>query len=114
MLRQRFDENVTMQSLEMLTKTRKSEFQTLANIMKIPPNTPNWEEFVLQYCMNVEEIFKIWTGDDYPIESNIDHQSMTLLRMISRRKKSMIEITNILNLAYTIAIEFKEIYSRLR
>ena len=42
------------------------------------------------------------------------HQCMTLLRQIARGKTSMNEITHLQNLAYTITVEFKEIYKRLR
>jgi len=38
---------------------------------------------------------------------------LTLLRQLSKDKSSMIEVTHLLNIAYTLAKEFKAIYKRI-
>ncbi len=114
MLRQDYSADITKTSLDMLLNYRRNEFQTLANKMNISETTPKWEEFILQYCLNVDEVFKIWIGKEDSSKSSPDHQTLTLLRMISKKQSTMIQVTNLLNLAYTMAQEFKEIYSRFR
>ncbi len=104
--------DITKRSLDMLLINRRNEFQTLANMMNISESTSKWEEFILQYCLNVDEVFKIWVGRENSSRSSPDHQTLTLLRMISKKQSTMIQVTNLLNLAYSMAQEFKEIYNR--
>jgi|TARA_B100000678_G_C17862250_1_gene363657 hypothetical protein len=113
MLRQNYRETITKKSLEMLIIDRCNEFSELASAILIPQTKGGWEKYVLDYCMNIDDAFKVWSGEEKSNKLNVDHQTMILLRMISRGQTSMNDVVHLLNLAYTIAQEFKEIYKRL-
>ena len=97
----------------MLIIDRRNEFMELASVLLIPQTKVGWEKYVLQFCMNIDYAFNIWTGDEKSKELNVDHQTMILLRMIARGQTSMINVTHLLNTAYNLAQEFKEIYKGL-
>jgi len=112
-----FEAKKAKESLDLLLETRQNEFKELAHGMGIP-TTKNWEQIILQFCLEFNECFHMLTVVDGRNDSNEDshnkiHQCMTLLRQIARGKTSMIEITHLQNLAYTVAEEFKTIYKRL-
>jgi hypothetical protein len=115
-----FESKKAKESLEMLLVDRKNEFKELANGMGIPTNSPNWEHIILKFCLDFDQCFKeVLTTVEGPNDAtesshNKIHQCLTLLRQIGRGKTSMIEMTHLQNLAYTIAEEFKTIYKRLR
>jgi hypothetical protein len=114
-----FEAKKAKESLDLLLETRQNEFKALANGMGIPTIAKDWEHIILQFCLEFNECFHMLTVVDGPNDSTDDshnkiHQCMTLLRQIARGKTSMIEITHLQNLAYTIAEEFKTVYKRLR
>jgi hypothetical protein len=115
-----FESKKAKESLEMLLVDRKNEFKEIANGMGIPTNSPNWEHIILKFCLDFDQCFKeVLTTVEGPNDAtesshNKIHQCLTLLRQIGRGKTSMIEMTHLQNLAYTIAEEFKTIYKRLR
>tara|TARA_Y100000310_G_scaffold317897_1_gene371319 strand:+ start:168 stop:512 length:345 start_codon:yes stop_codon:yes gene_type:complete len=113
MLKQNYKELTTKKSLDMLLIDRKNEFRELATVTLIPQTKEGWEKYVLQFCMNIDDAFKIWTGDEKPKRLNADSQTMILLKMISRDQLTMTNVAHFLNMAYTLAQEFKVIYKRL-
>jgi len=113
-----FEPEKAKESLQMLLVDRKNEFKELANGMRIPTTAKNWEEIILQFCLEFNSCFSMLTQPDGPNDATVDshnkiHQCMTLLRQIARGKSNMNEITHLQNLAYTIAEEFKTVYKRL-
>ena len=110
-----FDEKKTNQSLGMLLIDRKNEFQEIANMI-IPKKTnepiKNWEHFVLNFCLDVNEAFKTWSGS-MALNANSPQKALTILRQLSRNKKSMTQLSHLLNISFDLAEEFKEIYKRL-
>lgn len=113
-----FEAKKAKESLDLLLETRQNEFKTLANGMGIPTAAKDWEHIILQFCLEFNVCFRMLTVVDGPNDATEDshnkiHQCMTLLRQIARGKTSMIEITHLQNLAYTIAEEFKTVYKRL-
>ncbi len=114
-----FEPRKASESLDMLLVDRKNEFRELASSMGIPTNAKNWEQIILQFCLEFNDCFFMLTKVDGPNDATEDshnkiHQCMTLLRQIARGKSSMNEVTHLQNLAYTLAEEFKTIYKRLR
>ena len=107
-------ENI-QQSLDMLYVDRKNEFQELSLVLlseKAIALMPNWKEFVLNFSLDVEVAFKIWSGQ-IPLSSNSPQKALTLLRQLGRDMTSMNQLVHLLNLSYSISREFKEIYRRL-
>ncbi len=104
------------QALDMLYVDRVIEFRELSLILlneKALQAMPHWKEFVLNFCMDVEEAFKTWSGQS-PLSVKSPQKALTLLRQLSHDKTSMNQLAHLLNLSYTISIEFKELYKRLR
>jgi hypothetical protein len=100
------------QALESLLVARKNEFRELSNM--VLPKTQsepvkNWEQFVMNFCLDVNEAFKTWSGD---MELN-SQKALTILRQLSRDKTSMTQLSHLMNISYDLAEEFKEIYRRL-
>ena len=114
-----FEPKKAKESLDMLLIDRSNEFKELARGMGIPTTSPNWEPIILQFCLQFNDCFQVLTQVEGPNDATEDshnkiHQCMTLIRQIARGKSSMIEITHLQNIAYTLAEEFKTIYKRLR
>ena len=104
------------QALDMLLIDRRNEFRELSAVLlktsKMEP-IPNSEQFVLNFCLEVNEAFKTWSGQmDLSISS--PQKALTILRQLSRDKTTMNQLAHLLNLSYTLADEFKEIYRRLK
>jgi hypothetical protein len=74
---------------------------------------PHWKEFVLNFCLDVEEAFKTWS-DQSALSVKSPQKALTILRQLARGKTSMNQLAHLLNLSCTISIEFKEIYKRLK
>ena len=103
------------QSLEMLLIDRKNEFRELANMVlpkTVSDSIKNSDQFVLNFCLDVNEAFKTWSGDS-ELTPNSPQKALTILRQLSRNKKSMVQLSHLLNISYDLAEEFKEIYRRL-
>jgi hypothetical protein len=113
-----FEPKKAKESLSLLLKTRENEFKELAKGMGIPTTAKNWHEIILQFCMEFNGCFYAMTTIEGPNDAteeshNNIHKCMTLMRQIARGKPSMIEVTHLQNLSYSLAEEFKTIYKRL-
>ena len=107
----------TEKALEMLLNDRKNEFRELAEpLFALVPASKgpikNWEEFILNFCFEVDVAFKTWSGEKELIP-NSALKALNILRQLSRDKKSMNQVTHLLNIAFNIAEEFKIIYRRI-
>ena len=107
----------TEKALEMLLNDRKNEFRELAEpLFALVPESKgpikNWEEFILNFCFEVDVAFKTWAGEKELIP-NSALKALNILRQLSRNKKSMNQVTHLLNIAFNIAEEFKVIYRRI-
>ena len=109
------DEKVA-QALDMLYIDRKHEFRLLSEVLlseKALKSMPNWREFVLNFSLDVEDAFRTWSGK-LPLTPNSPQKALTLLRQLGHGKASMNELVHLLNISFTLSLEFKEIYKRLR
>jgi len=103
------------QALDMLYVDRKNEFRELSHVLlpeKALKAMPNWKEFVLNFSLDVEDAFKTWSGQS-PLVISSPQKALTLLRQLGHDKTSMNQLGHLLNLSYTLSVEFKEIYRRL-
>jgi len=110
-----FEEEKCLRALGMLLTDRKNEFREIGNmILAKPLSEPikNWEQFVMNFCLEVNEAFKTWSGE-MELNSNSPQKALTILRQLSRDKKSMNQLSHLMNISYDLAEEFKEIYRRL-
>jgi hypothetical protein len=99
----------------MLYTDRKNEFDELSQMCLGGKNLnemPNWKEFILNFCLDVGDSFKTWTGQKHPSVTS-PQKALTILRQIGNDMTSMNNLTHALNMAYNIGMEFKEIYKRL-
>ncbi|MFZ8908361.1 MAG: hypothetical protein ACO2YR_05520 [Nitrosopumilaceae archaeon] len=108
-------ETKTREALGKLLVDRKNEFREISDM--ILPKTSlepikNWEEFVLNFCLDVNDAFKTWSGE-MNLNSNSPQKALTILRQLSRNKTSMNHLSHLMNISYDLAEEFKEIYKRL-
>ncbi len=104
------------QVLDMLYVDRKIEFRELGLELlneKALQGMSHWKEFVLNFCMDVEESFMTWSGKN-PLSVSSPQKALTILRQLARDKTSMNQLAHLLNLSCTISLEFKEIYRRLK
>ncbi|MBA4718331.1 MAG: hypothetical protein HRO68_04280 [Nitrosopumilus sp.] len=104
------------QALDMLYADRKNEFHELSLVLlneKALQVMPHWKEFVLNFCLDVEEAFKTWSGQS-SLSVYSPQKALTLLRQLAHGKTSMNQLAHLLNLSCTISLEFKEIYRRLK
>ena len=111
-----YDSEKIKQVIEMLFVDRKNEFHELAHVLlngNAHQSMPNWREFVLNFSLDVEESFKTWSGQS-PLEIKSPQKALTLLRQLGHGMTSMNQLAHLLNLAYNISLEFKEIYRRLK
>ncbi|MDH3765068.1 MAG: hypothetical protein OER82_04585 [Nitrosopumilus sp.] len=111
-----YGEEKTYQALDMLYVDRKNEFRELSQVLlseKAVKAIPHWKEFVLNFCLDVEEAFKTWSGQS-PLLPSSPQKALTLLRQLAHDKTSMNQLAHLLNLSCNISIEFKEIYRRLK
>ena len=113
---QRFDEDKINRALEMLYINRRDEIRELSKVLlpeKALSSMRNWKEFVLNFALDVEESFKSWSGQS-ELSTNSPQKALTLLRQLGHGKTSMNQLAHLLNLSYSMSLEFKEIYRRLR
>ena len=111
-----YDEEKIQQALDMLYIDRKNEFRELSQVLlneKALKSMSNWKEFVLNFSLDVEEAFKSWAGDG-PLLVSSPQKALTILRQLAHDKTSMNQLAHLLNLSYTLSVEFKEIYRRLK
>jgi hypothetical protein len=111
-----YTEEKIYQALEVLYRDRKNEFDDLAQICLRGKNLnemPNWKEFILNFCLDVGDSFKTWTGQK-PQSATSPQKALTILRQIGNDMTTMNKLTHALNISYNLSMEFKEIYKRLR
>ena len=111
-----YKEDKIQQALDMLYVDRVAEFRELSLELlpeKALQSMPHWKEFVLNFCLDVEEAFKTWSGQS-SLSVKSPQKALTLLRQLAHDKTSMNQLSQLLNLSCTISIEFKELYKRLK
>jgi hypothetical protein len=111
-----YDSEKIHQSLDMLYMDRKNEFRELSLVLlneKALKVMPNWKEFILNFCLDVEEAFMTWSGKN-PLSVRSPQKALTILRQLAHEKTSMNQLAHLLNLSCNLSIEFKEIYRRLK
>ena len=106
------DSERTKQTLDLVLRQRKNEFRELAEALRIPTNSQEWEIIILKFCLDFEECFEIWTGREKPLP-NKTQKCMTIMREIAQGGKSVTEIAHIQTTANTIYHEFHNIYERI-
>ena len=109
---QGYDPNKTKETLRLVLRQRKNEFRELADALRIPTTSEEWEIIILKFCLDFEECFEIWTGRekiDYPKT----FKCMTIMREIAQGGKTVTEIAHIQTTANTIYHEFHNIYKRI-
>ena len=111
-----YTEEKVHKALDMLYLDRENEFREMSEMCfggkKIDEMT-NWKEFVLNFCLDVGDSFKTWTGQKQP-SSTSPQKALTILRQVGNDMTSMNKLTHALNIAYNLSMEFKEIYKRLK
>ena len=110
-----YDESKIGQALEKLLIDRKNEFRELSEmIMPKTSSEPikNWEQFVLNFCLDVSDAFRTWSGG-MDLIPNSPQKALTVLRQLSRGKTSMTQLSHLMNISYNLAEDFKAIYKRL-
>ncbi|MCH6586499.1 MAG: hypothetical protein IH792_05680 [Thaumarchaeota archaeon] len=108
------EEKIT-QALDMLYVDRIAEFRELS-LELLPEKAqtmPHWKEFVLNFCLDVDEAFKTWSGQT-ALTVKSPQKALTLLRQLAHDKTSINQLAKLLTLSCTISIEFKELYKRLK
>jgi hypothetical protein len=111
-----YEEEKIHEALKILYTDRKNEFHELSQVFlgeKKLNEMSNWKEFVLNFCLDVADSFKTWTGQKPPSVTS-PQKVLTILRQIGNGMTSMNKLTHILNISYNLAMEFKEIYKRLK
>ncbi len=104
------------QAFDMLYVDRVIEFRELSLILlteKALQSMPHWKEFVLNFCLDVEDAFETWTGKN-SLSVSSPQKALTILRQLARNQTNMNQLARLLNLSCTISIEFKELYRRLK
>ena len=111
-----YKEDKIQQALDMLYVDRVAEFRELSLELlpeKALQSMPHWKEFVLNFCLDVEEAFKTWSGQS-ALTVKSPQKALTLLRQLAHDKTSINQLAKLLTLSCTISIEFKELYKRLK
>ncbi len=109
------EENIE-KALDMLYVDRIAEFRELSLELlpeKALQSMPHWKEFVLNFCLDVDEAFKTWSGQT-ALTVKSPQKALTLLRQLAHDKTSINQLAKLLTLSCTISIEFKELYKRLK
>lgn len=106
-----YDEKRVRETLNLLLRDRKNEFQELADTIGIPNTSEDWQVIVLKICLDFEECFKIWTDEIEP-DALKNTKCMTIMREIAKGKKNISAVFHTQNIAYTIWTEFHETYKR--
>lgn len=103
------------QTMDVLYKDRKNEFDELSKVIlsEKVKTMSNWKEFILNFCLDVGDSLKTWTGQKPPSGTS-PQKALAILRNVGKNKTSMNQITHLLNISYNISNEFKEIYKRMK
>ena len=111
-----YSEEKVHETIKILYTDRKNEFQELVQVIlgeKRLKEMSNWKEFILNFSLDVGDSFRTWTGQKPPSITS-PQKALTILRKVGNRKTSMNQLTHVLNIAYNLSSEFKEIYRRLK
>lgn len=111
-----YTEEKIHESLELLYIDRKNEFRELSQVFlgkKKLSEILNWREFILNFCLDVEDSFKTWSGKAQPSTTS-PQKALTILRQVGNNMTSMNQLTHVLNISYNLSVEFKEIYRRVK
>ena len=111
-----YKEEKIREALKILYTDRKNEFNELSQAFQGKEKLmemENWKEFILNFCLDVGDSFKTWTGQKPPSATS-PQKALTILRQIGNEKTSMNQLTHVLNISYNLSSEFKEIYRRLK
>ncbi len=110
-----YTEEKIHEALKTLYTDRKNEFDELPQVLgkNKMDEMENGKEFILNFCLDVGDSFKTWTGQKPPSTTS-PQKALTILRQIGKGKTSMNQLTHALNIVYNISEEFKEIYRRLK
>jgi hypothetical protein len=110
------EEEKIKQALDILLETKfKSEFREISTMVLpklLSEPIKNWEQFVMNFCLDVNEAFKTWSGYS-ELTPTSPQKALTILRQLSMNKTSMTQLSYLLNISYVLAEQFKEIYRRL-
>ena len=109
---QGYETNKVKETLDLVLRQRRNEFTELANALRIPTNSEEWEIIILKFCLDFEDCFEIWTGRE-KIDQNKTLKCMTIMREIAQGGKTVTEIAHIQTIANTIYHEFHNIYGRI-
>ncbi len=114
-----FEPEKTKRALDMLLIDRKNEFRELAEVIfsNLPSSTPplndsESQKFILDFSLDVNEAFRVWSGQDKLLQ-NSSLKALTILRQLSRGQNAMNSLAHLLNISYNLAEEFKVVYSRI-
>ena len=110
-----YTEEKIQQALQILYTDRKNEFRELSEVIlaEKAETMPNWKEFILNFCLDVGDSFKTWTGQKPPSATS-PQKALTLLRQLGKGMTSMNQLSHLENIAYNLSAEFKEIYKHLK
>ena len=110
-----YTEEKIHKALEILYTDRKNEFRELSEVILTEKGKtmPNGKEFILNFCLDVGDSFKTWTGQKPPSATS-PQKALTLLRQLGKGMTSMNQLTHLQNISYNLSAEFKEIYKRLK
>ena len=114
-LNTKYDEEKTLQALDVLYVDRKNQFRELSQVLlneKALNSMSNWREFILNFSLGVEDAFLTWSGQA-SLSVNSPQKALTILRQLGRGKTSMNQIVHMMNISYDLSAEFKEIYKRI-
>ena len=110
-----YTEEKIQQALEILYTDRKNEFRELSEVIltEKAKAMPNWKEFILNFCLDMEDSFKTWSGQKPPSITS-PQKALTILRQLGKGITSMNQLTHLQNISYNLSAEFKEIYKHLK
>ena len=110
------EEEKIKQALDILLETKfRNEFREISTMIlpkSLSEPIQNWEQFVMNFCLDVNEAFKTWSGYS-ELTPTSPQKALTILRQLSMNKTSMTQLTYLLNISDVLAEQFKEIYRRL-
>ena len=114
-LNTKYDEEKTLQALDVLYADRKNQFQELSQVLlneKALKSMPNWREFILNFSLGLEDAFLTWSGQA-SLSVNSPQMALTILRQLGNGKTTMNQIVHMMNISYDLSAEFNEIYKRI-
>lgn len=90
-------------ALGMLLIDRSNEFREIAGAIGYSTKFDNWGEFILRFCLEFDDCFKMWPERDSYSNHNKIHKCMTIMLQIGQVSTNISHITKLQNTAYRIA-----------